>query len=1024
MGYMASGVYKYHLSQQSSFDQTEGTNEHVPTNGNVDNIYENEDRLHKDPVLEEQKFESSNDMVCVGNASLQELKKKVLPKLMDLGNVISKKIKCLTELQNQLIVTLTEIKYKQTEVIQFIELNENKSIELCSSRSYFRKFGAPYFSDQRGFNAPYNEDHYQKQKNGELEIQSLPKTYNWTKTHKHMMQTAIKNCLVSEQSTLLTKEIAELKKDLRETSKRKKESKSLVKGIVKKITEKQEKLKGLYKMPLKELIAGENENRDYDWMKFSSSLFDGQHSSEECKVFWNLYLKPAINKDCWSDQEDKKLIELAAQHQYQDWDKIAELLGTNRTGYQCIVHYKARLEGSNNLSSGKWTKKEDKKLLTVINSSKLGNYIPWGKVSSFMGNRNHDQVYTRWSHTLNPDIVKGKFSKEEDLLVVSGIEVFGATFKQLALFLKHRTSTQIRERYERYLLPKTTKTGTWSLEEDEKLLKLLNDCGSHNWSKIAKEMKTRTRTQVRLRYNFIQRMMEKHPGWTIADVNRNKKQKKIKNNTKKDVKKIKDLVNKIENVFPLSDLEKETYLLDKLSELKQKIFSKVPKKVSKKREFAFDIKSGINNDIVELFSVCHIRSPRKSSKSYVAQLETNSLNELFLLNKYFGLQFELPIIESDIWDNPRLTFALKCRLTNALNNDSNELISSCSMSQATAVRLESTNGIDCPVSSHDNTLIMLEWWYDPPIDITRLNFSEFFKRTVFDYSYGMHLDIWQSKMKRSWQILNAQEYVVNIEETLPTPDYLFPPNQATALGIRSVHISEPILERHLIDKDIAEKSHFIKKEKNEDWIGNDNLEGFTEALGQVCGKYQKLLLKLFTWPHILSINSMSKGPSKDHSSRKRLEDLRGDIFGDYETDLAINNTFQESEQTPLMPSNSHLSLDKKHKLKDAKQAKIKAEPERKKAKLIDSSKVLANEENYKSNKGLRQPCEKMNGQKHNEESFKSNNGLKQPCKNRNGKKQTSKENSNFHENELCNVEMSLALPRQTYKRINSTKSKK
>lgn len=65
-------------------------------------------------------------------------------------------------------------------------------------------------------------------------------------------------------------------------------------------------------------------------------------------------------------------------HSNEDWDNIAEMLGTNRSGYQCFIVYQNKLNSSFRKSN--WSPEEDKKLAKVIEMCRLGDYIPWGKV--------------------------------------------------------------------------------------------------------------------------------------------------------------------------------------------------------------------------------------------------------------------------------------------------------------------------------------------------------------------------------------------------------------------------------------------------------------------------------------------------------------------------------------------------------------------------------------------------------------------------------------------------------------------
>ena len=63
---------------------------------------------------------------------------------------------------------------------------------------------------------------------------------------------------------------------------------------------------------------------------------------------------------------------------HQDWDAIAEELGTNRSGYQCFIVYQNKLNCS--LRRNNWDPEEDTKLIQIVEKYRIGEYIPWGKV--------------------------------------------------------------------------------------------------------------------------------------------------------------------------------------------------------------------------------------------------------------------------------------------------------------------------------------------------------------------------------------------------------------------------------------------------------------------------------------------------------------------------------------------------------------------------------------------------------------------------------------------------------------------
>lgn len=55
--------------------------------------------------------------------------------------------------------------------------------------------------------------------------------------------------------------------------------------------------------------------------------FNSQRSSQACKLFWKNAAHPALNKEKWTQDEDKALVELVAVYNGTNWQEIAAHLG-------------------------------------------------------------------------------------------------------------------------------------------------------------------------------------------------------------------------------------------------------------------------------------------------------------------------------------------------------------------------------------------------------------------------------------------------------------------------------------------------------------------------------------------------------------------------------------------------------------------------------------------------------------------------------------------------------------------------
>ncbi|XP_066591049.1 uncharacterized protein Pbp95 [Prorops nasuta] len=395
-------------------------------------------------------------------------------------------------LNKDLINILSEYKEK----IKIILEECNTSLELIESELQEKNrkclatkapvAGMPYFKDKYCFKAPHNDDVKLKAARGELQIFNIRKLYRWTNNDRNILQKAICEESISK---LLQAEDKDERND------------KLITARMKTVTS-----SSILPTNFKEMI-GPLGSKEFDWLKISITDFSGKHSPEECRVLWNIYLHPDINKSKWSDGEDNKLNKIAKKHNFQDWDKIAKQLNTNRSGYQCFVRYNTNRNVLNE-TSGTWTMEEDEKLLSLIDQLRIGDFIPWGEVASYMPCRTKHQVYFRWMYSIAPHLKKGRFTKEEDEILLNAVAKYGTNFAEISVSLMpNRSTVQLSDHYQNLNAKKTGCNNIWTKNEDKDLFKLRKELG-RNWTTIAKHFASKTRTQVRHRYSALLKMFE------------------------------------------------------------------------------------------------------------------------------------------------------------------------------------------------------------------------------------------------------------------------------------------------------------------------------------------------------------------------------------------------------------------------------------------------------------------------------------------------------------------------------------
>ena len=145
----------------------------------------------------------------------------------------------------------------------------------------------------------------------------------------------------------------------------------------------------------------------------------------------------------------------------------------------------------------KWTKEEDELFQKLMKNTTKPE---WCELVSFFPGKTAVQIEERWEKVINPVLIKGSWTPEEDETIINFVSQYGVkNWTKLAELLPGRIGKQCRERWRNHLDPNVN-TNPFTPEEDAILIELHEKWGN-SWVKISEQLPGRSDNAVKNRWN-------------------------------------------------------------------------------------------------------------------------------------------------------------------------------------------------------------------------------------------------------------------------------------------------------------------------------------------------------------------------------------------------------------------------------------------------------------------------------------------------------------------------------------------